>query len=303
MKNSSLFSLIMAQRNQKKLFLEQAVLSVVNQKDIDFGNLELIIVDDRSDKKCLSFLKEIVEKIKIKQPKLKIFIIKNKQKIGQGNSLNAGVKFCHAEYFGKLDSDDMLKPTAVSRVLSKIKNNKNLDLIFSNHIKTDETARKILYETKKARLFNLHKQYKNSLLDPLFHMNFLAHFLVIKKKAWQKAGGFFNISPGQDHDLALKISHLTKKVNFGLISRPLYIYRTNSQSVTQKNRQLCLKRAKKNLLFFLKQHKYSVTAVRYIAKIGPSNSSYYDLFLNSKKVGIPWFKKIQTASAFDIYDH
>ena len=82
----------MAHRNQKKPFLEQALLSVVNQKGIDFSRLELIIIDDHSAKDYLASLKEIVEKIKIKQPKLEVVITKNRQKIGQGNALNAGIK-------------------------------------------------------------------------------------------------------------------------------------------------------------------------------------------------------------------
>ena len=80
--------------------LEKAVKSILLQT---YKNFEIIIINDKNEKKNLNFLRKIKRKSK------KIKIIYNKKNIGAGLSRNKGIRMSKGKYIAFLDSDDTWK--------------------------------------------------------------------------------------------------------------------------------------------------------------------------------------------------
>lgn len=79
-------------------FIAQTIESVLQQT---FQDWELIILDD-----CSTDNSYIVAKaLETKDSRIKVY--KNSHNLGMLGNWNEGIKYCHSEYFAKLDADDL----------------------------------------------------------------------------------------------------------------------------------------------------------------------------------------------------
>jgi glycosyltransferase involved in cell wall biosynthesis len=86
-------------------YLRDAVDSALGQ---DYKQIEVIVVDDGSTDISREILAEYGDRIKV--------ILKDNG--GQASSVNAGYRECHGRLVMTLDADDMLEPTAISKVVN-----------------------------------------------------------------------------------------------------------------------------------------------------------------------------------------
>lgn len=109
-------SIVTISYNQAQ-FLEQAILSVVNQ---DYQNIEYIVVDPGSTDGS----REIIEKYRSKISKVVL-----EEDAGAADGLNKGFALATGDIFGFLNSDDELLPNALARIADSFNDNPRADVI------------------------------------------------------------------------------------------------------------------------------------------------------------------------------
>lgn len=91
-------------------FVEQAIRSVWSQ---DYGNLELIVVDDCSTDATA----EIVERM-LRDSPIPMHLIRKTKNSGVSNSLNTGIALATGDWLAFLSSDDFFSPGRISRQIA-----------------------------------------------------------------------------------------------------------------------------------------------------------------------------------------
>lgn len=109
-------SIVTVSYNQAQ-FLEQAVLSVINQ---NYPNIEYIVVDPGSTDGS----REIIEKYRSRISKVLL-----EKDAGAADGLNKGFSFATGDVFGFLNSDDELLPNALSRIAGFFNANQSVDVV------------------------------------------------------------------------------------------------------------------------------------------------------------------------------
>lgn len=89
---------------------------------VDFGSMEIILVNDGSSKKsCINKLKEVEEKYKI--------TVYNKENEGLSLTRNFGAKKANGEFLAFLDADDMVSPDYYKRSVEVLKHYRNVSFV------------------------------------------------------------------------------------------------------------------------------------------------------------------------------
>ena len=103
-----IFSIIMACYNVEK-YIDEAILSIINQT-LDFNtNVEIILVDDGS----IDSTQEICKKYVFDYPdNIRYFYKKNG---GQASARNLGIKYAKGKYINFLDADDKLMENTLEK--------------------------------------------------------------------------------------------------------------------------------------------------------------------------------------------
>jgi GT2 family glycosyltransferase len=198
-------SLIMPVYNTNQAWLSAAIDSVSAQA---YPNWELCIVDDASN---LRHIKPFLERISLRDARIKVrYLSKN---LGMSGASNQALELATGDFVGFLDHDDELSQDALFAVVGLLNENPNLDLIYSDEDKLDQSGRKVEPFFKP-----------DWSPDLLLSMNYVPHFLVMRKSLVDEVGGLrVGFEGSQDYDLVLRTSELTDKI--GHISRPLYSWR------------------------------------------------------------------------------
>lgn len=101
------FSIVIASYNYGK-FIEQALLSVINQ---DYINYEIIVIDGGSTDNTIDIIKKYENKI--------AYWVSEKDN-GQSDAFNKGFKVAKGEFFFWLNADDVLMPESLKNISLKI---------------------------------------------------------------------------------------------------------------------------------------------------------------------------------------
>jgi glycosyltransferase involved in cell wall biosynthesis len=104
----------------------RAIKSIISQ---DFSNLEIIIINDGSTDRSFEICKEIA----LKEPRIRLFTIKNS---GVSYARNLGIEQAKGKYITFLDADDYYGDNFLKVIVSEIENNTQL-LIFGYKIVRD----------------------------------------------------------------------------------------------------------------------------------------------------------------------
>ncbi|MEM2614514.1 MAG: glycosyltransferase [Nitrososphaerota archaeon] len=201
-----IISIVMPVYNTEKKWLEEAINSVIAQV---YPNWELCIADDGSTKKEV---KKVLQDFAAKcNGKIKVKYLK--ENCGIARASNEALSMATGEFVGFLDHDDELTRDALFEVVKALNQDPNLDLIYSDEDKIDVNG---------CRVEPFFKPDWSP--DFLLSMNYLSHFVVIRRSLVNRVGGF---RPGfegsQDYDLLLRITELTDHIHH--IPKPLYSWR------------------------------------------------------------------------------
>lgn len=140
---------------------------------------------------------------------------------GIAENTNECARIATGEYYGLLDHDDVLHPSALYEVV------KSLNEERSEYLYTDEVT--FSGEITNVISTNYKPDYAK---DTLRCNNYIGHFVVFSKALFESVGGFRKDYDGsQDHDIALRMTQRAGKVTH--IPKILYFWRAHKGSVVE----------------------------------------------------------------------
>lgn len=205
------FSIVMAIYNVEK-YLEEAILSVINQ-DIGFEKyVQLILVNDGSPDNS----NKICEKYKQMYPNNIVYI--EKENGGVSSARNEGMKYIEGKYMNFLDSDDKLELNALSKVydfFEEVYKYTDVVSIPVYFFEAKEGNHLLNYKYKKTRQINLLKEYKN--------IQMFVNSVFIKSEFKDEFKFNTNMKYAEDAELVNRI--LLNKETMGVVNKTNYWYR------------------------------------------------------------------------------
>ena len=207
-------SIICALYNTPESFLREMIESVLEQT---YSNWELCLVD-ASDKNH-SQVKKITKKYAKIDKRIIYKKIRNNKGISGNN--NIAIKMSQGEFLGFLDHDDTLTPDCIFEVVSLLNKNNELDVIYTDQDKIDESSR--IYEPF----------FKPDWSPDYFRgVMYVGHFLVVRKTIGARVNWFdSSFDCIQDYEFLLRVSEITQQI--GHIHKILYHWRAHSESIAQ----------------------------------------------------------------------
>jgi glycosyltransferase involved in cell wall biosynthesis len=213
--SSPAISIVIPTYNRETL-VGAAIRSVLLQSRRDF---ELVVWDDGSSDRTVDAAKEAAAG----DPRVRVVAAEH---AGVVKSINAAAKLAsNGKYFGWVDSDDGLAPTALEEAAAALDSNASVGVVYTDylvmdaagHIKGPGTRTKIPYS--KDRL----------LID---FMTF--HFRLMRREIFDNVGMLDQRAEGsEDYDLCLRLSEMT---TIHHLPRPLYYYRVHDNAISSAQR-------------------------------------------------------------------
>lgn len=172
-----------------------------------YANWELVLVDASTKKEHSQYLSNKAETdVRI--------VYKKTNNEGIAKNTNKALGFATGDYIAFLDHDDTLDPDALAESVAVLETHKEFGLVYSDEDKISDDG---------ERYFNPH--YKPGFsLDMLRNLNYITHFVVVRKEIADNLGG---IRPGfdgaQDFDFLLRVAD--EGIKFAHIPKVLYHWR------------------------------------------------------------------------------
>ena len=111
-KSNPLVSIVIPVHNGEK-YIKESIDSCLNQT---YKNIEIIVVDDKSEDKTLEILKEYGQKLTV---------IPVEKQNGLGNVINIGIRESKGKYIARMDADDIMYPTRIEKQVQYLESNPN----------------------------------------------------------------------------------------------------------------------------------------------------------------------------------
>ncbi|MBT9314582.1 glycosyltransferase family 2 protein [Leptothoe spongobia] len=191
-------------------FLEKAILSVLDQ---DYGDLEYIVVDPGSTDGS----RDIIEKYSSRISKVVLEPDK-----GPADGLNKGFQVATGDILGFLNSDDLLLPGAVTKVVNAFKENRSIDVI-SGHTTIIDESDNILRLSYSDNYSAIKAAYKAAYL--------MQPSTFFKADKFLSVGGF-NPNNRSNWDGELWLDLYQSGASFLVINKFLSSYRLTGSSIT-----------------------------------------------------------------------
>lgn len=185
-------------------FLDLPLNSLARQTFRDF---EIVIIDDGSTDQATK------DKFKTLDPAIRVVHQDNK---GLSAARNTGFREAKADLVLALDSDDQLEPTHLEETLRAIQGKPDVGFVVTD-IRQVGAAQAI------------EKRYINAF-DVLFK-NVTGYCMLIRKAAWQKAGGYDETMRDGYEDWEFNLRLINSGYRGVAIDKPLLIYTVSAQGM------------------------------------------------------------------------
>lgn len=147
------------------------------------------------------------------------------QHAGQTRALKAATANTNYPYFGWVDSDDQLAPSALAATVNILDSQPQVGMVYTDHRLIDESGRNLGLGARCQIPYSPERL----LID---FMTF--HFRLIRREIYDKVGGIdVEISHVQDYDMCLKISEIAEICHH---PQPLYHYRVHPTMISHTQR-------------------------------------------------------------------
>ena len=191
-------------------FLLEAIESVRNQI---YLNWELCLADDASFNEEIT---RLLTEYAGDDPRIKFTQLP--QHGGTSQATNAALSLVKGDFVAFLDHDDVLAPDALYEVVKLLQEHPDADLIYSDEDKLDSTNKRFDPFFKP-----------DWSPDLLLSMNYMGHFVVVRKRLVETIGGLRDEYDGsQDYDFLLRVVEQTDQIHH--IPRVLYHWRASETS-------------------------------------------------------------------------
>jgi glycosyltransferase involved in cell wall biosynthesis len=188
-----LISILVPTYNTPDKYLKPLIQSI---KDQTYTNWQLCISDASTDQERANAIEELSKIDK------RIVYVRNPGLHISANT-NKSLELAKGEYVGLLDHDDMLSEHALYEVVHVINDNREADVVYSDEDKLSDDG--------KERLLPFFKPDWSP--DLLLGVNYITHFLVVRKSLIKKVNGLRSDYNGaQDYDLLLRLSEHTDRI-------------------------------------------------------------------------------------------
>ncbi len=188
------FSILVPLYNTPEKYLKEMIQSVIAQT---YSDWELCLADGSDEKHA--YVEKVVSKFAAKDPRILYKRLENNAGISENTNFCAAM--ATGDYICLLDHDDLLSPCALF-MNAKAINKNNADVLYS-----DEDHLSL----RGSHVYPLFKPDWSP--DLLYSQMYTCHFSVIRKKLFDKIGGFCSEYDGsQDYDLMLRLSEVTDKI-------------------------------------------------------------------------------------------
>lgn len=214
-----MISVLMSVYNEKPIYLEKAIKSILNQT---YKDIEFIIVLDSPDN---NILLNIIQQFSKSDNRIRILI--NEENIGLALSLNKAIHASNGQYLARMDSDDISKPERLERELKFLTEN-NFDVIGCVADKIDE-------EDNVWGVIAPIENDQKLIRTLLPKQNIIIHPTVLMKADVIKSlNGYRNFPSCQDYDLWLRL--LSGNYRIGILNENLFQFRRHRKSITATKR-------------------------------------------------------------------
>jgi len=208
-----LLSVIMPVFNTDDTLLEEAIRSVLNQT---YSRWELCIADDASAKPSI---RPLLDQFAAADSRIRVTYREASGHISAAS--NSAVELASGDFVILLDHDDVLTSDALCRIAEVIRDESEVDFIYSDEDKIDEEGNRSQPFFKPA--------WSPTLLTSC---NYITHLAAIRRTLVLEVGGFRDDMVGsQDHDLFLRIAEKARAIAH--IPRVLYSWRMTRGSTSQ----------------------------------------------------------------------
>jgi GT2 family glycosyltransferase len=205
-------SLAVATFNTPLPFLKDFVDSVFAQT---YPNWELCIADGASTRDGV--VPALNALARAPPDKIKLVLLPDNRGIA-GNQ-NEALKLCAGDYVGLIDHDDIVLPNALYEMASRINDDRDIDLIYSDEGIADSTGTRRLSAHLKP----------DYAPDTLRGSNFVCHLTLFRKNLMDAIGGLrLGFDGAQDFDLVLRATERAKKIAH--VPKVLYLWRMHEGS-------------------------------------------------------------------------
>lgn len=211
------FSIITPLYNTPKQYLIELLDSLLSQT---YSNWELCLADGSDDNH--QYVGDICKEYGLKDGR---FVYeKLAENRGISENTNECIKLATGEFYGLLDHDDLLHPSALYEVMNVI-DKEHADFIFSDEVKFSETIENI----SSPNAFNFKPGFGK--YDLRSH-NYICHFTVFSKSLLEGEKRLYRseYDGSQDHDMVLRLTE--KASHIVHIPKVLYYWRLHSNSVS-----------------------------------------------------------------------
>lgn len=191
-------------------FLERAIQSVLEQ---DYTDIEYILVDAGS----IDGSRDIIERYRTNIDRI---ILESDE--GPADGLNKGFSYATGEIYGFLNSDDMLLPHAISRVVNFFEANNSIDVVSGHSVIVDgnDTPLRNSYSNRFSP-----RRYAYGASELMQQSTFF------KREMFRKVGGF-NIKNCSNWDGELFVEMALQGAHFAVANEFWSAYRLHLESIT-----------------------------------------------------------------------
>lgn len=196
-------------------YLKEMIDSVEKQT---YSNYELCLADGTAQETGIT---ETVKKYMEKNKRIRYKLLDENKGIS-GNT-NEAISMAAGDYIALADHDDLLVPSALYEIVRVINRKENVDVIYTDEDKTDETTSGFYMPHFKP---DFNKEYFQT-------NNYICHFFVVRREIALATGGFDSEYDGaQDYDFIWKCIEKSEAVYH--IPKILYHWRCHSNSTAGK---------------------------------------------------------------------
>lgn len=208
------FSILTPLYNTPELFLRELIQSLQAQT---YKNWELCLADGSDG--AHAYVGRICKEYAKTDSRIKYHVLAENRGISENT--NACIKLASGAYFGLLDHDDVLHPSALYEMMAAITRTQ-ADFLYSDEVKFHGN-------TEDAVDFNFKPDFGK---DELRSHNYICHFTVFSRTLLEKAGQVYRpeFDGSQDHDMVLRLTEQAGTILH--IPKVLYYWRVHENSVS-----------------------------------------------------------------------
>ena len=211
-----MISIIMGVYNEKSVWIQQTVESVLSQTYTDF---EFIIIIDNPFLACDAV--EYLRKTADADPRVRLHF--NERNLGLMRSLNIGIDIAQGDYIARMDADDIPFPDWLEKEMRFMEDN-GYDIVSGCGVDIDEEGNEICRS----------KILKNIPEKHLMYGNFIIHSTIIAKTSMMRElGGYREFYKVEDYDMWLRV--LSAGYKMGVLDDYVIFHRIR-KGMTHQNR-------------------------------------------------------------------